>query len=171
MEAFSLLFLIILVLGLVGFNLWRRNLWQDKQLRLREIIHAERMLAMEKNLPLPDTNEERYWDAIGGLGIAANQETRGGVFWVRLLALCLGLTSLFGGIGVVAALLVITPESRDMREMASAWPLGLIPVFVGLGLMLFFLLSKGLEGGQRDVADFSKASKTPLREPLGEAHG
>jgi hypothetical protein len=171
MEAFSLLFLILLVLGLVGFNLWRRNLWQDKQLRLREIIHAERMLAMEKNLPLPDTNEERYWDAIGGLGLAATQETRGGVFWVRLLALCLGLTCFFGGAGVVTALLVITPESRDIREMASAWPLGLIPVFVGLGLLLFFLLSKGMEGGRNDESNLPGPSRPALRESLGDARG
>jgi hypothetical protein len=171
MEAFSLLFLIVLVLGLVGFNLWRRNLWQDKQLRLREIIHAERMLAMEKNLPLPEADEEKYWDAIGGLGLAATQETRGGVFWVRLLALCLGLTCLFAGAGVVTAFLVITPESQDTRAMASAWPLGLIPVFVGIGLLLFFLLSKGMEGGRRNEPSFPDASRPPLRESLGDARG
>ena len=147
MDALILLVVIVMV-GLVGFNLWRRHLWENKQLRLREIIHAERMRAMEKNLPIPEANEEVFWDAISSLGAAGARESRGGVFWVRLLALCLGLACLFGGAGIVTALLVMVPESRDMQEMANAWPLGLIPVFVGVGLLLFYVLSKGMDGSE-----------------------
>jgi len=88
-----------------------------------------------------------------------------------LLALCLGLTCFFGGAGIITALLLLTAESSDLREMSDAWPLGLIPVFVGIGLLLFYLLSKGLGSAPAGESIPSGPMRHPLHDPLGEARG
>ena len=64
-----------------------------------------------------------------------------GLLWVRLTGLCLGWFLLFTGIGTVIGFsLVMDPDMR------SIWAVGFIPAMGGVGLLLFYHLS-------RDYAD------------------
>lgn len=48
---------VILVLGLIGAGMLKRHLREAKQLKLRQLIHEERMKAMEHNLDLPEVDD------------------------------------------------------------------------------------------------------------------
>ena len=48
---------VFLVLGLIGASILRRHLREAKQVRLRQIIHEERLKAMEHNVPLPGIDD------------------------------------------------------------------------------------------------------------------
>lgn len=139
MEIFGLA---IVVLGLIGANLLRRHLREAKQLRLREIIHEERMQAMEHNAPLAEVDDAVL---IGQLmeGIGGGPGNGGGlamaVLWVRIVALCVGLASFFGGIATCVGMFLVNDP-----EFSNYWAMGLIPTLVGLGLLLFFVMSKSL---------------------------
>lgn len=130
----------ILVLGIMGASLFRRHLREAKQLRLREIIHVERLKAMEQNVQLPDVD-----DAIlaGQFHENPNPAGRRGmalaILWVRIVALCIGLASFFGGIGTSIGMFAI-----DDPEMSNYWAVGVIPVFIGLGLLIFYGMSRSL---------------------------
>ena len=97
---------------------------------------------MERDLPVPNADTARIESALtdeGGPG--ANPDRMGGasVQWVRLVALALGLTCFFGGAGMMPGFYFVSdPEASGM------WPLGLIPVLIGVGLLLFVRLSSGL---------------------------
>jgi hypothetical protein len=134
--------LTLLILGFVGASIWRRHLYQAKLLRLREISHTERMAAMERDLPVPQSDPS-------GVGALLGDDERtdtsrelvngAGVRWIRFVALALGLTSLFGGLGALPGLYY-----QADQEASGMWPIGLIPVMVGVGLLIFVLLSRGL---------------------------
>lgn len=132
----------ILILGLFGIGILNRHLRDAKLLRLREISHAERMAVMERGLPLSNGDAERLDSLlIGGEGgeprpVRANPT---GVHWVRLAALALGLTLLFAGLGLIPGLYL-----QSDSEASGTWPLGLIPILMGAGLLLFVWLSRGL---------------------------
>jgi hypothetical protein len=136
---------VVLVLGLIGASILRRHLREAKQVRLRQIIHEERLKAMEHNVPLPDVDDtglarqlEETTNPAGGAG-------RGGlalaVAWIRIVALCIGLASFFGGIGTAIGMYVIKDP-----EISDYWAVGLIAVFIGLGLLIFYWMSRSLAG-------------------------
>lgn len=132
----------LLILGLYGAAILRRHLHRAKLLRLREILHQERMAAMERDLPAPEADAARIESLLaddGGAGANPDRMGRAGVQWVRLAALGLGLTCLFGGAGMMPGFYFV-PEP----EASGLWPLGLIPILIGVGLLLFVRLSKGL---------------------------
>ena len=134
-------FLIVGLVGIfVGASILRRHLREAKQLRLREIIHTERMKAMEHDTELPETTLDELATFLGDLDSSPPDDgptAATGILWVRLTALCLGLTSLFGGIGTAIGLAGVSdPEANGM------WSMGLIPVFGGIGLLLFYRLSR-----------------------------
>lgn len=131
---------VILILGLVGAMIFRKHLREAKLLRLREISHQERMAAMEHNLQLPEENVSKI-DALlaesMGSPSSPSQINGAKVHWIRLTALALGLISLFSGIG--AAFGIFFTSDPDLK---GTWPMGLIPIFIGIGLLLFVCLSK-----------------------------
>lgn len=132
----------LLILGLFGATILRRHLRQAKLLRLREILHQERMTAMERDLPVPEADTAKIESLLAdGDPADANPGPPGGasVHWIRLAALALGLTCLFGGVGMMPGFYYL-PDP----EASGLWPLGLIPVLIGLGLLLFVQLSRGL---------------------------
>lgn len=134
--------LTLLILGFVGASIWRRHLHQAKLLRLREISHTERMAAMERDLPVPQSDPAGIGALLGDVertDTTPDLVSRAGVRWVRFVALALGLTSLFGGLGALPGLYYLADQ-----EASGMWPIGLIPVMVGVGLLIFVLLSRGL---------------------------
>jgi hypothetical protein len=132
----------ILILGLVGATILRRHLREAKLLRLREVSHKERMMAMERDLPVPNADANRIDSLLGedeGTRMRSDPKNSTSVHWIRLAALALGLTSIFGGAGYMAGLYLVTDP-----DASATWPIGLIPIFIGTGLLIFLLLSKGL---------------------------
>jgi hypothetical protein len=86
--------------------------------RKKDLEHKERLIAMEKGLPLPDPPEKdtrpvhstrRAW----------------GLIWVGL------------GLALTIAL-AVNPDSADV----AAWGWGLIPLFIGAGLLVASVLDK-----------------------------
>jgi len=129
--------IVLLVLGLIGAGILRQHLRDAKLLRLREIDHRERMTAMENNGALPDSRNQSLEELLAG-SVRGGWDRNSRVLWVRLAALGLGLTCLFGGIGTAIGL----PGVSD-PEASGMFSIGFIPVFIGFGLLLFYRMSKG----------------------------
>lgn len=116
------------LLAAAALAVWARHLREAKRVAEREMIHRERMAALEKGAALPELPA----------GLQAPGEASGnGRAWVSQAALLAGLTLLFAGVGLFAAFTMIpgTPETAGMQALA---PIGLIPAFAGLGLLLFY---------------------------------
>jgi hypothetical protein len=129
---------VLLVLGLIAAGIWRRHLRDAKLLRLREMIHQERMTNMKSD-PSTATDSQQL-DAL--LLDLAEREPRpsnpkAAVMWVRLIALCIGLAGLFGGVGIAVGM-----SMTSEPEISGAWSMGIIPSAIGLGLLVFYYLSR-----------------------------
>jgi hypothetical protein len=114
-------------LCMVGLLIWSLHLRAARRARRFEILHEERMLAMQKGIPLPELSQIE--DVMRGWPdrVAASDPR-----W----ALIAGVTGVFLGAGVISA--AVTINSSDL------WPLGLIPSFLGTGfLLLYGLLRHG----------------------------
>lgn len=90
--------------------------------RRMEIVHKERLVAMEKGIPLPELpldppRDQRPPDPRAPL--------LHGVVWTAF------------GFGGMAAMLVIGPLPNGM----AVWPLALPLLFLGVGLILFYVLA------------------------------
>jgi hypothetical protein len=111
-----------------GLLVWARHLKEGKRLALREMIHRERMAALEKGVALPE--------------LPADPAPAGASDHLVRAARLGGLVLLFGGIGLTAALFFIPldPALEDLHHMAS---MGLLPFFIGLGLLLYTWLDRG----------------------------
>jgi uncharacterized membrane protein YeaQ/YmgE (transglycosylase-associated protein family) len=146
----ELLAFVVLVLGLVGSSILRRHLVLAKRLKLRQVLHEERMKAMERNVELPEAEDPELARLLGGSqtqGPNGRSWLSSSLLWVRLVSLCLGLTGLFGGIGTCIGLAMTTGD-----KMYEFWPMGLIPAFVGAGLLIFYAMSEKLTALARDEA-------------------
>ncbi len=119
--------------ALLAFFLGAFYLKQKKLQQKREFLHRERMLAMEKGIPLPELPEAD--EAQDQLVLARIAQSTSGFF--RNFPLGLGLVLLFGGAGVVTAL-----RMSPKDEFQDFWTLGLVPVFLGVGLILYYLLTR-----------------------------
>lgn len=134
---------LILVLGLIGFSILRKHLDDEKRLRLRQMIHEERMAAMEKEMEVPalDGEIERSLLATGAPAPPRANGSIKGLLWVRLTALCVGWFMLFAGIGMAFSFSLTVED-----DVKNIWAVGFIPAMAGVGLLLFYHLS-------RDYAD------------------
>jgi DNA-binding transcriptional LysR family regulator len=121
-ATFVLLWGLIIVLA--------RYLQVRAQLRLREMIHREMILAMEKSVPLPEITSlaelagttEALWPRIKRL----------------LPAFSLGVGFVLAGLGVGLAAAFYFAADPGLNKV---WTLGLIPLFVGIGFLLYHHLA------------------------------
>jgi hypothetical protein len=139
-EFYWVLFGLALVFGWAGLAIWARYLRNKQRARYREMIHKERMAAIEKGIPMGEIPEAGEMDTIVDEKQEGTSHTQA-VRWVRLGSLGFGLLLFFFGIGFFIAFNIIpdTPSTRGMQEVAS---LGFIPALSGLGLLAFFLLTR-----------------------------
>jgi len=152
------LFLLVLPLSVAVLSIWHRHLRDAKRLRLREMIHAERMRALEKGLP-PQVNGGTEFDEWFGAGARPQRD----LARLRLLALFVGLVAIFGGAGLSLWLWVVVSWRHPGHWTSMSWLLGLIPVLIGVGLLLFGYLSRGF-------ARLPSAGETP-RDRGGDDRG
>jgi hypothetical protein len=138
-ESVALIAGVILILGLIALSILRKHLLAHKQLRLREILHQERLKAMETEMPLPELPIDDHRLLAAGAGPARNGPTLSAILWVRLVSLCLGLFLCFGGMGICLGF-----SASGDGEMSRIWTVGLIPALAGIGLLLFYRLSRGV---------------------------
>ena len=92
---------------------------RERQRRL-EVLHKERMAAMDKGIPLPELPLEQ---------LKAPPDPR--------MPLLHGIVWLSFGVGGVAALAAIGP----VNNMPALWPFALPLVFLGAGLILYYVLA------------------------------
>ena len=131
---------VVFIFGLIGFGLVRKSLADKERLQLREMVHRERMVAMEKNLPIDQLASEDV-----AMPEVTLTSTRGeSIAWIRFTALFLGLAFFFGGIGMSVAFR-IAPET-DFNDI---WSLGLIPALTGFGLLIFYFMTVGETSARR----------------------
>lgn len=147
MEGFVFLFLVAIV---VGYRLADRTLRQRRTLRLKEMVHKERLMALEHGIPVAELPDEELEEQLMSTGEAGMVETSGpfsngkAMLWVRVMALGVGLLSVFTGLGWYFGMSLVpdTTLTAGMAEMASV---GFIPVLGGIGLLLFYALTRNLE--------------------------
>ncbi len=127
------------VLGWLALLMGANYLRTQQQVRLKEMAHAERVLAMEKGIPLTELPEDEELDM---LTADMDRSTGNGsrLAWVRYGTLALGLLLVFFGLGWwVGFSSVSETASEGMNELAT---LGLIPTFSGVGLLLFYWMTR-----------------------------
>ena len=133
MEA--LIILLFLIACIIGFGFSKRYLVEKSRMKRQEIAHQERIIAMEKGIPL-DQLEQGQDFSVDAYSQPRSQKSA--LVWVRLATLCMGLIFLAAGVGICISLaLVPEPEANEL------WSLGIIPGLVGIGLLLFYGLSRG----------------------------
>jgi hypothetical protein len=146
-EALEILLIAIIIFGIIAAILMRKHYHEAKLVRLREIVHVERMKAMEQGIELPHSDADQLQQLIGSG--RADQEPDGisqsRMLWIRFSSLGLGLACIFGGIGASLGLVL----QRDL-DVAGTWAVGFIPLLLGIGLLFFYRLSKGLADGMAD---------------------
>jgi len=129
-----LLFLLLVIFGLVGYGMLKRFLLDQTLVKQREMVHKERIMAMEKGLPVdnlqlperPEVSDSSIQEKV--------------LVWVRIIALGFGLFLIPAGIGICVAF-----HYSGAVDLQPVWTVGLIPILCGFGLLLFFLLSKGFK--------------------------
>ncbi len=100
--------------------------------KLRQMAHEERLAALHKH---PELVQEvlRTMQA-PTLSTADSPDHQ--LLRMRSFSLVTGLVFLFGGAGILAGLIISPRESLN-----SVWSLGLIPILIGVGLLLYVVLS------------------------------
>ena len=130
-----MVFILFWVFGWVILLLVAWQLRASRRERQKERLHKERMVAMEKGIPLPELPAEDepsrrplVAELVGSIRINPRWPLGIGALFVML------------GIGISAAL-ALSQEEVQYR----VWSVGLIPVFFGLGLMLHYALTRPSE--------------------------
>ena len=109
---------------------WRHQNLQRYRTRL-ELIQKERLIAMEKGVPMPELPD---YDASGRPSIdSIVSALRVHPRW----PLGAGAILICGGIGTTIALALSREEYHS-----NVWSMGLIPVFIGVGLFLHYRLTR-----------------------------
>lgn len=124
---------IFILLGILADSQRRKS-----KIARQELLQKERLFAMEKGLPLPDWDDAMLDEAGASVHSAETYKRR--KEWFKLVTLCTGLILTFGGVGMVLAFRFSFDTSfRDIETI------GAIPFMAGLGLLLFYFLTRNQE--------------------------
>lgn len=127
---------VVWVFGFVAVFLIAWHLRSKRRLEKLKIIHEERMKAMEKGIPLPEFPElaEDETRAVIGRALATNIEARP---WNPRWPLGAGALLVMAGIGTSVVLRLSEWEFHN-----ELWAFGLIGVFLGIGMFLYYALTR-----------------------------
>ena len=112
------------------------NLRSKRRMEKMTLIHQERMKAIEKGVPLPefpDLTEEAKMEQFNTILTPPKLNPK----W----PLGLGALTAMAGAGWVVGMLI----SAD-NEMFKTWSIGVIGIFIGFGLILYYYLTRQPEG-------------------------
>ena len=105
--------------------------------RIREMLHKERMAALEKGLPPPDGNFDEsllaYLSEGGHDGLDAGAGRRNAIGW--------GMMLILAGIGWTMATLMIS-TGDEIGWLSNTFSFGIIPVLLGIGMILHALIRR-----------------------------
>ena len=124
----------IWVFGFAAVLLIAWHLRGKRRLEKLKVIHEERMKAMEKGIPLPEFPELREDDNMLSKALASNIEAKP---WNPRWPLGVGALLIMGGLGTSVAMLASKWELHN-----DLWAFGLIGVFLGFGMFLFYGLTR-----------------------------
>ena len=112
-------------------------LGRHQALKVRQMQHEERITALQKGIEIPLQTVPAD-DATA----PSNGSRR---VWFRLTVLGLAMVFFFGGVGLLLAF-----RLAGEPEVHAAWSMGLIPIMVSIGLLLFWAAAgrefKNLDG-------------------------
>lgn len=124
----SMFFFIFILLGILADRQRQKG-----KLAKQEMLQKERLMAMEKGLPLPE------WDAAmlddDGKIVSSSEAHQRRKEWFQMVTLCVGLVLSFSGIGMLLAF----HYDSDFHDISAV---GAIPLMAGVGLLLFYLLTR-----------------------------
>ena len=110
----------LIVVALAGaFVVWMYLRHKERQRRM-EIVHQERVIAMDKGIPLPELPGEPIKPPADPRDILIH-----GIVWVAM------------GLGGILALRLTAMQVNGM----ALWPLPLPLLLLGVGLLLFYVLA------------------------------
>jgi hypothetical protein len=118
-----LIMLALFILPAVGGITTGINSQRTKRRRM-EMLHLERMAALEKGVPLPELP-------------ALDQPPRPSSGFLRGVTLVWGIIFLCGGVGSMIALLLTSAS-----ELSRYWTLPMPVAFVGVGLLIYHFLAR-----------------------------
>jgi hypothetical protein len=128
----SMVFTLFWVFGWVLLLILIWHLKGQRRQKRMELIHKERMMAMEKGIPLPELPEFGEPPARSALAEAV-ASIRINPRW----PLGLGAICVLVGAGVCLAFWL-----SPIPEPHQAWPFGLLGVFFGVGLFFHYFLTR-----------------------------
>ena len=108
---------------------------QKTKLARQELVQKERLAAIEKGVPLPDWDSTMLDDDGSLVSTAEAHERRRQ--WFRMISLCIGLLLSFAGAGMLVAFNI--GADNEFRDIGTV---GAIPVMAGVGLLLFYALTR-----------------------------
>lgn len=108
---------------------------QKSKLARQELLQRERLAAIEKGVPLPDWDSMMLDDDGSLVSTAEAHERRRQ--WFRMISLCIGLLLAFAGTGMLVAFNI--GSDNEFRDIGTV---GAIPVMAGVGLLLFYALTR-----------------------------
>lgn len=100
----------------------------------REMVHRERMLALEKGIPLPE---------IPSLEENGRSMPRVPSNFLRKLMLGAGILLFCTGIGMIVAFRTL--DNPADPEMHALWPIGFIPMLIGMGCLIYSAVLRRFE--------------------------
>lgn len=127
-EFFWAVIVLIWVFGWAVIWLQRRKAHEALTLKRREMLHRERLAAIEKGVPLPELPSEEEvpeWLSVETDRVRAR--------WLLRISLALGLVAITTGFGLCLGF-YWSPD----RGFHGMWTLGLIPILGGVGFLLFW---------------------------------
>ncbi len=133
---FILFISVVWVFGFAAVLLIAWHLRNKRRIEKLKLIHEERMKAMEKDIPLPEFPElgESEGNTLIGKALASNIQSGP---WNPRWPLGVGALLIMSGLGTSVAMLM---SGWDWHN--EMWPFGLIGVFVGVGMFLFYALTR-----------------------------
>jgi uncharacterized membrane protein YsdA (DUF1294 family) len=101
-----------------------------QRMHVQRLIHEERLKAIEKGLPYPELPPYQIEEAT---------ESHGRSHWkpTARQVVGMGLIAILGGAGAALAM-KLSPEDYHQR----AWSFGFVPVFVGVGMLLYAWINR-----------------------------
>ena len=129
--------IVSLILGPLALGVLGRFLRNRQRLRIREMAHRERMLALEKGLPVSDFGDAVFDVSLDGT--SAERLLEGG--WDRRVTLGVGLVMLFASLGSLVFAWLLPGTSDDAVGLRMAAALGVIPLMASIGMLLYYRLT------------------------------